>query len=147
MYINFGGLTLGAFLIGPLLVKYEWVLVLLSGIVAYFTIANVLRDQEEYKKIFLNVMLNSMLIGFFTYKFSSILFQTENILSSPIGILYFSGGRKGAILGTLLALIYIVMEIKKYKYPLKKWMYGIVYGSVTFMLSYWLFRTLLILLF
>ncbi|WP_436376349.1 hypothetical protein [Cytobacillus sp. BC1816] len=138
---------MGAFLIGPLLVKYEWLLVLLSGIVAYFTIANALRDHGEFKKIFLNVMINSMLIGFFTFKFSSILFQTENILTSPIGILYFSGGRKGAILGTILAFIYIVMEIKKYNYPLKKWMYGIVYGSVTFMLSYWLFRTLLILLF
>lgn len=145
--MNFGGLTLGAFLIGPLLLKYEWVLVLLSGIVAYFTITNALRDHGEYKKIFLNVIINSMLIGFFTYKFSSILFQTENILSSPLGILYFSGGSKGIILGTFLALIYIVIEIKKNKYPLKKWFYGIVYGSVTFMLSFWLFRTLLILLF
>ncbi len=138
---------MGAFLIGPLLVKYEWILVLLSGIVAYFTIANALRDNGEYKKIFLNVIINSMLIGFFTYKFSSILFQTENILSSPLGILYFSGGRKGFILGAFLAFIYIVIEIKKNKYPLKKWFYGIVYGSVTFMLSFWLFRTLLILLF
>jgi hypothetical protein len=138
---------LGAFLIGPLLVKYEWVLVLLSGIVSYFTIVQVLRDSGEYKKVFLNVILNSVLIGFFTYKFSSILFQIENILSSPIGFLYFSGGRKGTILGAFLALIYLVMAIKKHNYPLHKWIHGIVYGSVTFMLSYWLFRTLLILLF
>ncbi|MBN8199991.1 hypothetical protein [Bacillus sp. NTK034] len=138
---------MGAFLIGPLLVKYEWALVLLSAIVAYFTIANTLRDNGEYKKIFLNVIINAVLIGFFTYKFSSILFQTKTILSNPMGILYFSGGSKGTMLGAFLALFYLVKEMMKYKYPLKNWIYGIVYGSVTFMLSYWLFRTLLILLF
>ncbi|MGN7176875.1 hypothetical protein BK139_02175 [Paenibacillus sp. FSL R5-0490] len=138
---------MGAFMIGPLLVKYEWVLVLLSGIVSYFTIVQVLRDSGDYKKVFLNVILNSVLIGFFTYKFSSILFQTGNILSSPIAFLYFTGGRKGIILGAFLALIYLILAIKKDNYPLKKWIHGIVYGSVTFMLSYWLFRTLLILLF
>ncbi|WP_163141182.1 hypothetical protein [Bacillus sp. 22-7] len=138
---------MGAFLIGPLLVKYEWVIVLLSGFVTYFTLLQVLRDSEEYKKVFLNVILNSVLIGYFTYKFSSIFFQTENILSSPMGFLYFSGGRKGIILGTFFAIFYLVLAIKKYNYPLNKCIQGIVYGSVTFMLSYWLFRTLLILLF
>lgn len=138
---------MGAFLIGPLLVKYEWVIVLLSGFVTYFTLLQVLRDSAEYKKVFLNVILNSVLIGYFTYKFSSILFQTENILSSPMGFLYFSGGRKGIILGAFFAIFYLVLAIKKYNYLLNKWIQGIVYGSVTFMLSYWLFRTLLILLF
>lgn len=138
---------MGAFLIGPFLVKYEWVIVLLSGIVSYFIIVQVLRVSGEYKKVFLNVILNSVLIGFFTYKFSSILFQTENILSSPMGFLYFSGGRKGIILGAFFAIFYLVLAIKKYNYPLNTWIHVIVYGSVTFMLSYWLFRTLLILLF
>ncbi|MCM3708713.1 MULTISPECIES: hypothetical protein [Cytobacillus] len=138
---------MNAFLIGPVLVKYEWVIVVLSGIVSYFTIVQVLRDSGEYKKVFMNVILNAILIVFFTYKFSSILFQTENILSSPMGILYFSGGRKGLLLGAFFAIFYLGLAIKKYTYPLNKWIQGIVYGSVTFMLSYWLFRTLLILLF
>ncbi|KON88617.1 hypothetical protein AF332_18610 [Sporosarcina globispora] len=138
---------MGAFLIGPLLVKYEWILIILSGILSYLVIAKALNGNDEYKKVFLNVLMNAVLIGLFTYKFSSILFQTENILSSPLAILYFSGGSKGTIFAAFLVLIYFVWEVKKYKYPFKSWIHGIVYGSVTFVLSYWLFRTLLIMLF
>ncbi|KAF0817415.1 hypothetical protein KIS4809_3679 [Bacillus sp. ZZV12-4809] len=138
---------MGAFLAGPLIVKYEWVLILLSCIIAFFTIAIVFRDNAEFKKIFQNVLFNSILISFFTYKFSLILFQTESIITSPLSILYLSGGSKGATLGFLFSLIYWVREFKKYNYPLRNWLDGIVYGSVTFMLSYWLLRTLLFLLF
>lgn len=138
---------MGAFFAGPLIVKYEWVLILLSSIIAFFTIAIVFRENGEFKKIFQNILLNSILISFFTYKFSSILFQTESIITSPLSILYLSGGSKGAALGFLFSLIYWVKEFKKYNYPLRNWLDGIVYGSVTFMLSFWMFRTLLNLLF
>lgn len=142
-----GGLTLGAFLLGPLLIKYDWVLILLAGILSYFVVGKVLNKEEDFKKDFINDMINAVLIGFFTYKFSSVLFQTENIINNPMEILYFSGGTKGLVLGLILALAYIAWRIRKSRYRVQSWLSGIVYGTVTFLLSFWLFRTLFILLF
>lgn len=142
-----GGLTLGAFLLGPLLIKYDWVLILLAGILSYFVVGKALNKEEDFKKDFINDMINAVLIGFFTYKFSSVLFQTENIINNPMEILYFSGGTKGLVLGLILALAYIAWRIRKSRYRVQSWLSGIVYGTVTFLLSFWLFRTLFILLF
>ncbi|MBT2689625.1 hypothetical protein J7I93_15645 [Bacillus sp. ISL-47] len=138
---------MGAFLLGPLLIKYEWILIFLAGILTYFVVGQALKKDAEFKKDALNDMVNAIFIGFFTYKFSSVLFQTENIINNPIGLLYFSGGSKGMTLGIILALIYLAWRIKKSNYAVQRWLSGIVYGTVTFLLSFWLFRTLFILLF
>ncbi|GLB60795.1 hypothetical protein [Cytobacillus sp. NCCP-133] len=138
---------MGAFMLGPLLIKYEWVLILLAGIVSYIAISLSFSKTREFKKDFLNEITNGVLIGFFSYKFSSILFQTENVMSNPIAILYISGGTKGVILGIILAMSYVGWRIQKYTYWFKSWISGIVYGTVTFMLAFWLFRTLFILVF
>ncbi|PWW25768.1 hypothetical protein DFO73_11260 [Cytobacillus oceanisediminis] len=142
-----GGLTLGAFLLGPLLIKYEWVLIFLAGIISYFVVRQALKKEEDFKKDFLNDIINAVLIGFFTYKFSSVLFQTKNMITNPIGILYFSGGMKGLVLGLILALAYVAWRIRKSRYRVQSWLSGIIYGTVTFLLSFWLVRTLFILLF
>lgn len=138
---------MGAFMLGPLLIKYEWVLILLAGIVSYQAISLAFSKNKEFKKIFLNEATNGVLIGFFSYKFSSILFQTENIINNPIAILYLSGGTKGIVLGIILTIGYAAWRIQKFHYSFKSWLSGIVYGTVTFMLAFWLFRTLFILLF
>lgn len=138
---------MGAFMFGPLLIKYEWILLLLAGFISYLAVKLAFKNNQEFCRDFLNDSLNAVIIGLFSYKFSSIFFQTENVITNPIGILYFSGGTKGIILGVILAIGYLGWRIKKYNDSLQNWLSGIVYGTVTFMLAFWLFRTLFILLF
>jgi len=138
---------MGAFLIGPFMIKHIYVVILLSAIAAYFAVKWTARDDKSFQQLLLNTIVNGVLIWFVIFKFSTILFQPSLLLESPFSIIYFTGGIKGAILGIVFAIIYLYLIYKKGKWELKKWAASIVYGIVTFFITFWSMRTLLILIY
>lgn len=137
---------MGAFLLGPFIIKYEWILLLLSALTSYFIMKTALKEERSFQQSFLNVVVNASLIGIIAYKFSAILFKPSLLFDYPMSIFYFTGGGKGALLGFFLSFVYFISQFKKYDWPLKECIKAIVYGIVTFFIIFWLLRTLFFLI-
>ncbi len=129
------------------MIKHLYIIVLISGIVAYFAMKWVTKNDKLFQQLFLNTMFNAVFIWFFTFKFSTIIFQPDILINNPFSILYFTGGTKGSILGLLLAIIYVIFSMKKKEIGFKKWFTAFVYGIVTFFISFWLLRSLFLIFF
>ena len=136
---------MGAFLLGPFMIKHIYVLILLAAIVSYYLMKWTTRKEKSFQQYFLNTMFNSVFIWFFTYKFSTIVFQ-PSLLKDPLSLLYFTGGTKGSLLGGILAFIYLFWMMKKRGIGFNKWSPFFVYGIVTFFISFWLMRTLFLII-
>ena len=138
---------MGAFLLGPFMIKHIYIIILIAAIASYFTMYWTTKKDKKFQQLFLNTMINTVFIWFLTYKFSSIFFQPDLILNNPLSILYFTGGTKGSILGLILALIYLFWTMKKRGSAFITWFSSFVYGIVTFFISFWLVRTLFLIFF
>ncbi|MFO1444964.1 hypothetical protein KDN24_17515 [Bacillus sp. Bva_UNVM-123] len=138
---------MGAFLLGPFMIKHIYIIILLAAITAYLMMKWKTREEPAFQKVFLNVFVNAVFIWFIIFKFSSIIFQPTNIMNNPTSILYFTGGLKGSVLGLIFAIVYLLWHYKKGTWSLKSWLSTLVYGIVTFMIIFWLLRTLFFLIF
>ncbi|MBY0120525.1 hypothetical protein [Bacillus sp. S/N-304-OC-R1] len=137
---------MGAIMLGPFMIKYEWILYLISGLSAYLMIRFHSKEDLPFQEIFLNSMLNSFLIGFIVYKFSSIIIRPTILIDNPSSIIFTTGGTKGKLLGVIIALLYFFNKYRNGIWPLKNWLILMVYGIVTFFVAFWMFRTLFFLL-
>jgi hypothetical protein len=125
--------------------KYEWMIILLAGIITYFLLKKLL-NNKPFQKEFLDAIFNVVIIGFLVYKFSFILFRPSAFWENPVSILYFTGGSKGFILALVIGFLYMAWMIKKRTWSLIEFTEGTVYSILTFAVSFWLVRTLLLLL-
>ncbi|WNS77375.1 hypothetical protein RRV45_10445 [Bacillus sp. DTU_2020_1000418_1_SI_GHA_SEK_038] len=137
---------MGAMMLGPFMLKYEWIIFLLASLTAYLFMKLMSKEDRSFQELFLSSFLNAVLIGFIVYKFSSVIFQARLMMEEPLSILYSTGGTKGKLLGLLIAVIYLYKKYRKGNWPFKSWFTLIVYGIVTFFVGFWLFRTLFFLL-
>lgn len=137
---------MGAFLLGPFMIKHIYIVIIIAAIAAFYMLKWNTRKDKPFQQIFLNTMFNSVFIWFLTYKFSSIIFQPTSFINNPLSILYFTGGSKGSVLGLILAFVYLFLTMKKRAYALNKWFPSFVYGIVTFFISFWLVRTLFLII-
>ncbi|MBU8878331.1 hypothetical protein BGM26_04930 [Bacillus sp. FJAT-29790] len=137
---------MGAFLLGPFIIKYEWFILLVAALVSYFILRWATKAERSFQVTFMNIIGNAVMIAILTFKFSYVLFHPTVFLTNPKAILYFAGGLKGAFLGAFLAFIYLSWNYKKGSWPLKQWIAPIVYGIVTFFIAFWLLRTLFFIL-
>ncbi|WP_045523296.1 peroxiredoxin family protein [Neobacillus niacini] len=72
------------------------------------------QKKESGKQLF-DLALNSVFWGFLIWKCSLLLLEPKLIIESPMSLLYFTGGTKGLILGTLGALLYFFFKARKFK--------------------------------
>lgn len=98
--------------IGPMLLDFELLKLLLSSMMGYMALKHRLRGEEEHgSDKYLNVLVITILI----WKFSPILFDPLSVFSHPLSLLYFDGGTRGAGIAAVLALIYLGIRIRKEK--------------------------------
>ena len=138
---------MGAFLLGPFMIKHVYIIILIAAIASYFAMKWTTRKDKSFQQLFLNTIVNIVFIWFLTYKFSTIIFQPNLLLNNPLSIIYFTGGSKGSIIGIILALIYLFWTVKKKGFSIITWFSSFVYGIVTFFISFWLVRTLFLIFF
>lgn len=70
------------------------------------------QKKEPGKQLF-DLVFNSIFCGFLIWKGSQLLLEPKLMIESPLSLLYFTGGTKGLILGTLGALIYLIFKARK----------------------------------
>lgn len=133
---------MGALLLGPFLLKYEWIIAALALLVAYIVMKIKSKQNRSFQDFALHTIFNAVIIGFFTYKFSAVFFQPTIIFQEPLSVLYLSGGLKGTLLGLIFSTLFLIWSYRKGSWPFHSWLTIIVYGIVTFFISFWIMRTL-----
>ncbi|MFD2443998.1 hypothetical protein ACFSO7_08365 [Bacillus sp. CGMCC 1.16607] len=136
-----------SFLLGPFTIKFIWLFLLAGLFLAYIIMDGwLMKDRTLNKNFLYQIILNSIMVVFITYKFSFLLFRPAILWENPIGILYFTGGSKGMVIGFILALLYLIRQF--HLHQMNHWRYWriIVYGFVTFTVSYYIVQTIFSLL-
>ncbi|QUW21648.1 hypothetical protein JSQ81_17965 [Sporosarcina sp. Marseille-Q4063] len=95
------------FLIGNTTVPSSWVALVLAFALTYLVI------RFRYGKRISGVLADSMFYFVIVWKLSVILTDFENVIKSPLSIIYFNGGQIGIYLGLLAGMITIGIELKK----------------------------------
>lgn len=127
--------------LGPLNLKVDHLILLLSGIGTFVVLKILLRNSQFYKE-YSDVLFNMALMWVLFYKFSVVLFRPMLIFENPLGLLYFNGGLKGIIGATFFSVAYILWKYKKLSWPRVQFTHAIIYTSVTFLLLAWIIRTI-----
>lgn len=96
--------------LGSLMIRADILIFFISAAAGFFALKWRLRRREESAWI-LDLYVNALLIGFLVWKFSMIVFDPVRTFRYPMSLLYFTGGDKGVLLGTALALIYIGFRV------------------------------------
>jgi hypothetical protein len=95
------------FLIGNTTVPSSWVALVLAFALTYLLI------RLRYGKRIAGVLADSMFYFLFVWKLSVILTDFENVIKSPLSIIYFNGGSIGLYLGLIAGMVAILIELKK----------------------------------
>ena len=95
------------FIIGNTTVPSSWVALVLAFAISYLVI------RLRYGKHISGVLVDSIFYFVLVWKLSVILTDFNNVIKSPLSIIYFNGGQLGFYLGLLVGMITIVIELKK----------------------------------
>ncbi|WP_172369915.1 hypothetical protein [Sporosarcina jiandibaonis] len=95
------------FIIGNTTVPSSWVALVLACALAYLAI------RLRFGKRISSVLADSIFYFVLVWKLSVILTDFENVIKSPLSIIYFNGGEVGLYLGLLAGMVTIVIELKK----------------------------------
>lgn len=101
-----------AWIIGPFMIKEQWVLYFIAGLAAYL----VLRIGMAKKYIDPSVpetLWNALFIFAVVWKLSYALFHPLNVWANWSSLIYFTGGDKGVVLGLAVCLLYFLHRSKK----------------------------------
>lgn len=98
--------------LGPLLLNFNLLIFILSAFVAFLVIKmRLLRLNIE--GMIAEKYARAIIIGFFTWKFSHILFDPGSVIQHPISLLYFDGGDRGVGLAFVTSLAYVWFRTRK----------------------------------
>ncbi|WP_342431342.1 redoxin domain-containing protein [Neobacillus sp. FSL H8-0543] len=76
----------------------KWIILAVALLVSY-----ILLKIQKNTSVLLDVISNSLLMGFITLKLSLILLQPNLVINSPLSLLYFTGGKIGFWLAVIIA--------------------------------------------
>ncbi|QOR68673.1 hypothetical protein IM538_11445 [Cytobacillus suaedae] len=129
--------------IGPFLIKNVWIVIFIAGLISYIVMEIRIRKFPELQPSLLNEMGNGLVICLLIYKFSIVLFRPSILFTNPQGILFFTGGTKGLVLGLLICFLYLGWQIKKRKLKVKNVIDVLGFGLLTSLVTYYLLVTFL----
>ena len=95
------------FIIGNATVPSSWIALVLAFIISYLAI------RFRYGKRISGVLADSLFYFVLVWKLSVILTDFNNVIKTPLSIIYFNGGLIGFYLGLLAGMVTIVLELKK----------------------------------
>jgi hypothetical protein len=126
---------------GPFLVKASWLIILFSLLCAYAVIVIYLRKDEPLLNQLSSILGNAFLFYVLIFKFSFLLFRPSILLNNLKGILFFTGGAKGAILGLVISLLYITFQLYKQRLFVCNVLLALLYGGAATLTaeSIWMF--------
>ncbi|MCA1038016.1 hypothetical protein LCM00_00730 [Bacillus infantis] len=128
--------------IGSLNLKVDLLVSLLSLLIVHLFFLFHLKNRQEFRKNFEDKLFTAVLFWFLIYKFGRLLFQPSLLWTNPLGLLYFNGGIKEAVLGLLGAALYFAGQCRKHGWAGREAVYLIIYALLTFLCGFWLLSIL-----
>jgi hypothetical protein len=128
--------------IGTFNLKSDLLIVFLSLLIVHLFFRFHLKNRQEFRKTFEDKLFTAVLIWFLIYKFGQLLFMPSLLWTNPLGLLYFSGGIKEGILGSLAAALYFAGQCRKHGWAAREAIYLVIYALVTFLCGFWLLSIL-----
>lgn len=125
--------------IGSLSILLKWFLLgvsVISSVVILKILLHSLPKEKPKKEVF-DLLTNSIILGFFIWKGSLLLFEPSIILHNPLSVLYFTGGNSGLILAIIFTLSYFIYQARKLKF-LFTLKYGLLFILATLFIFYML---------
>lgn len=114
-------MLMDAIRVGPLVIKYLWIVLLFSAICSYlFMKLRIKRYPTLINVNFLSTVFNGLFYGILIYKFSIVLIRPSLLFENPKAIIYFTGGTTGFILALIVGFVYIAFQVWKQKINLKE---------------------------
>lgn len=98
--------------LGPLLLNFELLIFVLSAFTGYLALKHRLSQAVVEGKISEKFII-AIILGFFTWKFSLILFDLSSVIQHPMSLLYFNGGDRGLWLAITISILYLWMRTRK----------------------------------
>lgn len=100
---------------GSLAILLKWVLLAVAIVFSLIYIRIWLKhslQKEAVKRIF-DLIGNSLILGFFSWKGSLLILEPSLIINSPFSLLYFTGGTNGLMLAVVIAAVYFIYKGNK----------------------------------
>lgn len=129
--------------IGPFLIKNLWIVLFVAGLFSYIVMELRIRKFPELQTSLLNEVGNGLVICLLIYKFSIVLFRPSIFLTNPKGILFFTGGTKGLVLGLLVGMVYLGWQVRKKGFKIWNVIDVLGLGMIALLLTYYLLVTFL----
>lgn len=126
------------FLLGPLVIKIEWIKLAISFLVSFLIVKIVTKDDHNFQKQVFDILFNAILIIIIIFKFSIVLFRPSLLWNNLLGIVYFTGGTKGMVLGSITSFIYILLKSKKQKLWTLPFLQVILIAIASTVFFYWI---------
>jgi hypothetical protein len=117
--------------LGPILIKVSWLVILFSLLCAYAVIVIYLRKDERLLDQLSSILGHAFFLYVLIFKFSFLLFRPSILLHNWKGLLFFTGGTKGAMLGLAISLLYIIVQLYKRRLFVRKVLLALFYGGMT----------------
>lgn len=125
------------FLLGPLVIKFEWITLAISFLGSFLIVKIMTKDDRNFQKQVIDILFNAILMIIIIFKFSIVLFRPSLLSNNLLGIVYFTGGTKGLLLGSITAIIYILVKSKKQKLWTLQFLQVIMVAIISTVIFYW----------
>lgn len=102
---------------GPFMIKMDWLLMGASGMVGYFVLQKLIKNSTFGDRPILDKLFNSFIIVFFVWKFSPLLFSPSILWNSPYRLITMVGSSIGLWIGVMVAVVYMIISIRRLKVP------------------------------
>lgn len=126
------------FLLGPLVIKFEWITLAISFLGSFLIVKIMTKDDRNFQKQVIDILFNAILMIIIIFKFSIVLFRPSLLSNNLLGIVYFTGGTKGLLLGSITAIIYILVKSKKQKLWTLQFLQVIMVAIISTVIFYWI---------
>lgn len=136
--------------VGPLIIRTEMLLYVLSGIVGFLFMRyrlgkSELQDFKTHQGQVEDLLTGAVIAYLVAWKLSVLLFFPGSVMAEPLALLYMPGGEKGVILGVLVALAYTGLQVYRKAIPIYTVAAGFIFAFVMAGTVYFFIHTAFIL--
>lgn len=122
--------------IGPFLISYKMLVIVLAGVIGYLTLLFLLKRVEINKRVVLDIVSSSIMILILTWKFGGVLFNPKQLFSNPLLILFLTGNNSTLLLGFCISAVYILYKLKNKGVPRNLFLDLISLSALPFLFIY-----------
>ncbi len=98
--------------LGPMLLNFELLILILSAFTGYMTL-KYRSSKANVEESISDKFITALILSFFTWKFSLIIFDPVSVIQYPLSLLYYNGGDKGIWLAIAISMIFLWTRLRK----------------------------------